>query len=57
MYMAFSWLCCFMAQMNPLFGPRLHQSTILMIAREWGDMPADIKGYEPKNFNATIKEE
>ena len=26
-----------MAQMNPLIGPRLHQATILMMAREWGN--------------------
>lgn len=45
----FSWLCCFMAQMNPLIGPRLHQGTILMIAREWGNIPADIRNYVPRN--------
>ncbi|XP_055321182.1 V-type proton ATPase subunit e-like [Sitodiplosis mosellana] len=41
------WLCCFMAQMNPLMGPRLHQGTILMVAREWGNMPSDIITYQP----------
>lgn len=35
-----------MAQMNPLFGPRLHKSVVLMIAREWGNIPADMKGYD-----------
>jgi len=31
----FSWLCCYMAQMNPLVGPKLNQHTILIMAREW----------------------
>ncbi|XP_063221753.1 V-type proton ATPase subunit e-like [Bacillus rossius redtenbacheri] len=31
------WLCCYMAQMNPLIGPRLSNHTVLLIAREWGD--------------------
>lgn len=31
-----SWLCCYLAQMNPLIGPRLHSNTILIMAREWG---------------------
>lgn len=26
-----------MAQMNPLIGPKLHQNTILIMAREWGN--------------------
>uniref|UniRef100_A0A182K8J9 Probable proline--tRNA ligase, mitochondrial n=1 Tax=Anopheles christyi TaxID=43041 RepID=A0A182K8J9_9DIPT len=26
------WLCCYMAQMNPLIGPKLHQNTILIMA-------------------------
>lgn len=38
-----------MHQMNPLFGPRLQQTTLLIIAREWGVMPADMKDYVPKN--------
>lgn len=42
-----SWLCCFMAQMNPLMGPRLHQGTLLIVAREWGNMPEDINSYVP----------
>ncbi|XP_058791142.1 V-type proton ATPase subunit e 2-like [Phymastichus coffea] len=29
------WLCCYMAQMNPLVGPVLKNSTVLLIAREW----------------------
>lgn len=33
----FSWLCCYMAQMNPLIGPKLHQNTILIMAKEWGN--------------------
>lgn len=44
---SFSWLCCFMAQMNPLMGPRLHQGTLLMVAREWGNMPYDFNEYVP----------
>ncbi|CAB3383336.1 Hypothetical predicted protein [Cloeon dipterum] len=31
------WLCCYMAQMNPLIGPRLSNHTLLLIAREWGN--------------------
>nr|KAF7400167.1 hypothetical protein H0235_015904 [Vespula pensylvanica] len=30
------WLCCYMAQMNPLIGPKLSNTTILMMAQEWG---------------------
>lgn len=30
-----SWLCCYMAQMNPLIGPRLDKHTILIMANEW----------------------
>ncbi|XP_050544121.1 V-type proton ATPase subunit e 2-like [Daktulosphaira vitifoliae] len=30
------WLCCYMAQMNPLIGPKLSQHAILIMAREWG---------------------
>ena len=29
------WLCCYLAQMNPLIGPKLSNTTILMMAREW----------------------
>ncbi|PSN56286.1 hypothetical protein C0J52_00403 [Blattella germanica] len=29
------WLCCYMAQMNPLIGPKLTNKTILLIAKEW----------------------
>lgn len=32
-----SWLCCYMAQMNPLIGPKLSKGTILIMAREWGN--------------------
>nr|CAD7202669.1 unnamed protein product [Timema douglasi] len=40
----FSWLCCYMAQMNPLIGPRLSKHTILLMAREWvlDDLSLDI---------------
>ncbi|XP_018909271.1 V-type proton ATPase subunit e [Bemisia tabaci] len=30
------WLTCYMAQMNPLLGPKLSNSTLLLMAREWG---------------------
>ncbi|KAF4530120.1 hypothetical protein B566_EDAN001377 [Ephemera danica] len=30
------WLCCYMAQMNPLIGPRLNNRTLLLIAQNWG---------------------
>ncbi|XP_022185429.1 V-type proton ATPase subunit e isoform X1 [Nilaparvata lugens] len=33
------WLCCYMAQMNPLIGPKLERNTILLIAREWDNNP------------------
>lgn len=46
-FVYFSWLCCFMAQMNPLMGPRLHQGTLLIVAREWGNLPYDMKDYVP----------
>ncbi|XP_011497945.1 PREDICTED: V-type proton ATPase subunit e 2-like [Ceratosolen solmsi marchali] len=29
------WLCCYMAQMNPLIGPALKNNTILLMGREW----------------------
>ncbi|XP_076164757.1 V-type proton ATPase subunit e 2 [Ptiloglossa arizonensis] len=37
------WLCCYMAQMNPLIGPKLSKNTILMMAREWnsGELPKE----------------
>ena len=35
MYLIFSWLCCYMAQMNPLIGPKLSNKTIILMAREW----------------------
>ncbi|XKL64072.1 hypothetical protein PGB90_004158 [Kerria lacca] len=31
------WLCCYMAQMNPLIGPKLHNTTILLMAKAWGN--------------------
>lgn len=31
----FSWLCAYMAQMNPLIGPRLNNDTLIWIARTW----------------------
>ncbi|KAH8329602.1 hypothetical protein KR074_000219 [Drosophila pseudoananassae] len=29
------WFCCYLAQLNPLIGPKLKQDTIKMIARSW----------------------
>lgn len=37
-----------MAQMNPLIGPRLHQGTLYMIAKEWD-------GRDLLNENATAQ--
>lgn len=31
----FSWLCCYMAQMNPLIGPKLKNHVILVMAQQW----------------------
>ncbi|XP_055378831.1 V-type proton ATPase subunit e 2-like [Condylostylus longicornis] len=31
------WLCCYMAQMNPLIGPKLKRNVILIMAKEWGN--------------------
>jgi hypothetical protein len=42
-----SWLCCYMAQMNPLIGPRLHQNTVLIMAREWGNPLPDADTWQP----------
>jgi ATP synthase subunit H len=47
-HLPFSWLCCYMAQMNPLIGPRLHQNTILIMAREWGNPLPDADTYSPE---------
>lgn len=33
----FSWACCYMAQMNVLFGPKLHSGVVRIAARNWGD--------------------
>nr|AAV90704.1 vacuolar ATPase M9 [Aedes albopictus] len=43
------WLCCYMAQMNPLIGPKLHQNTILIMAREWGNPLPDMDGFVPEH--------
>ncbi|KAG6464152.1 hypothetical protein O3G_MSEX014314 [Manduca sexta] len=32
---ASSWLCAYMAQMNPLIGPRLNNETLIWISRTW----------------------
>lgn len=31
------WLCCYMAQMNPLIGPRLDRKTIQIMAQSWNE--------------------
>ncbi|XP_044258733.1 V-type proton ATPase subunit e 2-like [Tribolium madens] len=31
------WLCCYVAQMNPLIGPRLDKHILLVMAKEWGN--------------------
>ncbi|XP_028028396.1 V-type proton ATPase subunit e 2-like isoform X2 [Bombyx mandarina] len=31
------WLCAYMAQMNPLIGPRLSNETLIWISRTWGN--------------------
>ncbi|XP_056632990.1 V-type proton ATPase subunit e-like [Diorhabda carinulata] len=31
------WLCCYVAQMNPLIGPKLEQNIILIMAEKWGN--------------------
>jgi hypothetical protein len=46
-FLCSSWLCCYMAQMNPLIGPKLHQNTILIMAREWGNKIADADTFVP----------
>lgn len=45
--LTFSWLCCYLAQMNPLIGPRMHTNTILIMAREWGSPIADLDTFVP----------
>ena len=30
------WLCCYMAQMNPLIGPVLSQRTLVAVKHYWG---------------------
>lgn len=29
------WLCTYMMQMNPLFGPQLHKGTLQILKKEW----------------------
>ncbi|KAH8379174.1 hypothetical protein KR009_003399 [Drosophila setifemur] len=29
------WLCCYLAQLNPLIGPKLNQNTVKIIAEAW----------------------
>ncbi|XP_050512204.1 V-type proton ATPase subunit e 2-like [Diabrotica virgifera virgifera] len=29
------WLCCYVAQMNPLIGPKLEQNIVLIMAKQW----------------------
>lgn len=30
------WLCAYMAQMNPLIGPKMENTTLLIVKKEWG---------------------
>lgn len=32
------WLCCYMAQMNPLIGPELDQKSIVAMHYYWGEL-------------------
>ncbi|CAG0890954.1 unnamed protein product [Darwinula stevensoni] len=36
------WLCAYMAQMNPLFGPQIGNATLLVMKREWGGGKMDV---------------
>ncbi|XP_057339714.1 V-type proton ATPase subunit e 2-like [Microplitis mediator] len=36
------WLCCYMAQMNPLIGPKLSNATLLLMSREWNGKTIEI---------------
>lgn len=31
------WLCCYMAQMNPLIGPKITNTTLAIMSREWSN--------------------
>ncbi|XP_019864695.1 V-type proton ATPase subunit e [Aethina tumida] len=31
------WLCCYVAQMNPLIGPQVDKKVLLIMAKEWGN--------------------
>ncbi|CAH1155064.1 unnamed protein product [Phaedon cochleariae] len=31
------WICCYVAQMNPLIGPKVDRNTILWMAKQWGN--------------------
>jgi len=32
------WLCCYMAQMNPLVGPQLNMKALFAVSSEWGQI-------------------
>ncbi|XP_050676570.1 V-type proton ATPase subunit e 2-like [Leptidea sinapis] len=32
------WLCTYVAQMNPLIGPKLKNRTLIWIAHKWGNV-------------------
>ncbi|KAG8230645.1 hypothetical protein J437_LFUL010662 [Ladona fulva] len=36
------WLCCYLAQMNPLIGPKLSNHTLLLMAKNWGNGVEDL---------------
>lgn len=33
------WFSCFVFQMNPFIGPKMHYTAVYMIAREWNNNP------------------
>ncbi|KAL0269484.1 UNVERIFIED_CONTAM: hypothetical protein PYX00_007196 [Menopon gallinae] len=33
------WLCCYMAQMNPLIGPKLTKEVLIVMKKQWGGFP------------------
>ena len=41
------WLCCYMAQMNPLIGPNLSQKSLFAIKTYW-------KGWNMNDTNQTL---
>lgn len=43
------WFCCYLGQSNPLIGPRLRQTVVLIMSREWGsELQPEPEMFEPK---------